>query len=246
MPKANRIPTRRGAILAHWPIFLALASVLGMAACTFLVPDDVVVLSLRPDAPTKNLGELGQGETLACDFILTNELPFPIEIMDVVRSCGGCTEVQVANPNLGPNDSTRLRAIWKTGSSRGAAGFQLWVVYKMPGGRFGDLPLRVEGFVAPDIDYSPAKVEFRQGRAESQLVMFRPGRLGSFELYHAYTNDRAFRAELQPDGRSVLVTFDPSAGTEASSLAVLSVDSSSRHEPTIRIPLVVGNGVVTD
>ena len=223
---------------------VALVCIAGSAVCAYLARPSVSPPTLEAVRPLCDVGEVGQGETKSVEFELVNHSSQPLEIKDVSTTCS-CTNVNLAKRVLAPSERVTLTADWRTGASRGKRATDLVVLFTPADGPPDRITLSVQGTVAPDVQYSPDRLDFDQEAAATKTVTFSPGRLATAAVKKARCTHRAFTATLAEGSNDVAVSFDP-AKWEVSddslppgSIGFLEVETTSPHEPICRIPLGV-------
>jgi hypothetical protein len=227
-----------------WLLAAAAACIAGSVVCAYLARPAAAPPGLDALRPTCDLGEIGQGETIAVEFELVNHFPRPVQIKDVLATCA-CTNVDWPKEPLGAGEKGVVKAQWRTGGTRGTRITDIAVLYDREGGGEGRTPLRIQGMVAPDLLYSPEWLDFERGTAATRKVIFRAGRLANGAAKTARCSHRAFTATLAEGSQEVVVTFDPSKWTvdddnlAPGSVGQVLVETTSPNEPVSQIPLIV-------
>jgi|SRR5665213_2855346 len=227
-----------------WLIALAAICISGSAVCAYLarpqVPRTLVAVNSLYE-----VGEVGQGETKTVEFELVNHFSGAVKIEKVDASCA-CTNVDFPRRALAPGEKVIVKADWRTGTARGKRVTDLTVFFKPEGEPAGQTQLRIQGIVAPDMLYSPEKLEFKKGVPASKAVFFTAGRMTDGELKKASCTHHAFTAALGKATNEVTVTYNPAKWTvdddnvPLGAIGLLQVETTSPHEPVCYLPLVVG------
>lgn len=93
-------------------------------------------LELAVDPPARDFGAVPAGQKLTNTFTLTNHTGSPVEIGDVVKSCG-CTDAAVDRKRLAAGESCELAVSWEPGGF-GQRAESVILTYRLgPAGPFG-------------------------------------------------------------------------------------------------------------
>ena len=201
---------------------------------------------LYADSPVRDVGEVGQFETVGAEYRIVNHFAHPIRVRDILAGCS-CADAQMEPRVLGPSESATLRLAWKTSNRRGPAAEDIRLVYAAEGSEhdYGMIAVRVRGIVVPDFVIEPEVLEFDPSGKGTASVRFKPGRVARVPRLLAAVPSQGVAAQVDPHGAVVHVTFDPAKpGWDASQLKV-SVQTDSLREPSVEVPIRVSRGVPT-
>lgn len=197
--------------------------------------------TVRVSRVVHDFGTVGQGDNVRGEFTLTNGYSEPIEIKTVLTGCS-CQIPVVSRKHLAPGQETKIEVVWLIGSRRGAVTYPLWVLHTIPNeptGADGRLELRMAANVIPDIEYAPTKLAFEGGRAATERVALIPGRLASFRVRFVYSNSQAFSVRHLEASNEIEVRYTPNGELDYGTGLHIAVETDSKHEPTMRIPISV-------
>jgi hypothetical protein len=193
---------------------------------------------LSAEPAVKDFGEIPQG-IYDAEFKLVNNASAPIKIKEIIKNCD-CADISMSSGEVLPTESVLLNCKWNTRGRRGPTATDLAVLYIKEGAaQSAFLRLRLQAKVTPDFWYSPEELKFTKNAPATLSVRFRPGQVSQLSLLKAYTNHRAFQATLRAEAPEVAVAFNPELWSGDRKAMELVVETSSRNEPTCRIPLLV-------
>lgn len=208
-----------------------------IAAAYFAVPKPELPPGLWPDRWAIDCGERSQGTTIRESVRLRNTYPVAVDVLELSKGCS-CSSTSVTRTAIGPSEETILNVEWGLGAARGEITETVGVLYRIGPGNFDLVDVHLKATVQPDIVYEPRSLVFEPGQQAVVTVRFRPGRLASFRLKEATTNQAAFSAHLDPDRQEVVVAYDPTVPGADGPNIWLSVECDSPNEPRMRIPLL--------
>lgn len=223
-------------MMRHWPLILILLFG-GIAVMSGYLARATPPQGLIADEAIHDFGQLTQGEFVSHAFKLRNTCGEPIQIKNVIKSCG-CSEVRPSKSELASSEGMEVETEWKIGASRGNSHVSIIVIYSLPDGNVFQTSLVLTADVLPDIRYEPVQLQF-DFQHTTQAIHFSPGQLASFVLSDVYCTHRAFRTRLLPTGTDLEVTLLPEFARDGLAQAYLVVQTTSIHEPWCRIPLEV-------
>ena len=224
-----------------------------------------VAKSLAVNSPTRegliaepaviDFGRLQQGDQKSIQFKLVNVGKSPVKIGDLSPGCS-FRYVTINTKHVPPGGAATLSLTWRVGTRRGdvteGMGFVYECVAPVEPGR-GDTPqvpmtaprvlqVAVRASVAPEIDYSPKRIEFTKGQAGTVVVRLSPGTRPDFTVSKVAATSRAFAPVYDAPKREVVVSYSPTSETDFGRGIQVSVVTDGVREPTLNIPVVIKPG----
>ena len=187
-----------------------------------------------------NFGDVGQGETLAHTFRLTNGWAEPIEIVQAQSSCSCTAAVDLVGRVVAPKAGLDIPLTLKTGSDDGPRTGTVTLYYRSVGATTPPLnyaEVRVAANVVPDYRVRPNLVDFGtvdHTGAITKVIRLRPERLPGVKIIRLDTSSDAFKARrvAAPVGSTdihIELTFSGRSLWKSGPLnATLFIDTDSR------------------
>lgn len=219
---------------------VGLLCLVGSVLCAFFALPGVPE-TLEAVPPLLQLGDLRQGQEVIGEFQLVNRFRHPLEIHKISESCG-CSAVELDSKVLHSGQQTKLKAIWRTGSSRGVRQVHIWLTYRVADEPLRTVELTMQGKVIPDCEYEPGELAFQEGVAEKKTIQVRPGLWPNPVIEQAYASHRAFQVDVIGE-REVHVAFDPAKWEYLGDLMpYLAMHTNCPHERILHIYIKVNKG----
>ena len=194
-----------------------------------------------------NFGDVGQGETLAHTFRLTNGWAEPIEIVQAQSSCSCTAAVDLVGRVVAPKAGLDIPLTLKTGSDDGPRTGTVTLYYRSVGATTPPLnyaEVRVAANVVPDYRVRPNLVDFGtvdHTGAITKVIRLRPERLPGVKIIRLDTSSDAFKARrvAAPVGSTdihIELTFSGRSLWKSGPLnATLFIDTDSRGAATAQV-----------
>lgn len=211
----------------------------GAAVYTAATEPSPIPQGVYAETPVLDFGELAQAEKVAGEFKLVNRHPVPITVLDVLAGCS-CTTAAPSVKEVPAGGAFAVLVNWSVGTRRGRLLDAVTVQYQTADGQTHLSEVGLTAQVKPDIEFTPAVLEFAADKPGTAVVKFTPGRMAVFRLQSAHTDQAGFRVTLDSAKAEVTVAFHPAAGwTGIGADPWLTVGTNSTREPHMRIPMSI-------
>jgi hypothetical protein len=143
-----------------------------ICACVVLaVASDPATAQLRADKPVVDLGEMRSGPRLTQTFLLRNDGPDAIDILELRPSCG-CALARVDAHFLKPRDQATVTVEINTLGQAGGAHAWKTLVHARQGEKAEELALEVRAQLITELTVEPAALTlFTEGTRSHEIVL---------------------------------------------------------------------------
>ncbi|MBX9580989.1 MAG: DUF1573 domain-containing protein [Gemmataceae bacterium] len=189
-------------------------------------------LTVTPAA--HDFGEVTSPDDLTARFEITNTYDQPAEVVSVMKGCS-CASAAVEPQTIPAGGTATLTVMWRVAGKHGRISETVVPVCKI-GDRTEHLRARVSARMVLPVEPDREVIELdRSKRPERVVFRARDGR--PFRLTGSGANHPSLATTIDPDGRSLTVTFDPSQpGWESGRLAVtVATDMAGAESVTIYV-----------
>ncbi|HZL37372.1 MAG TPA: DUF1573 domain-containing protein [Tepidisphaeraceae bacterium] len=174
------------------------------------------------------------------DYILTNGLPYPVEFLGIVKSCG-CTKAALDKKSLKPREQARLSCTFNLAGRAGDFATSLNVLYRKTGGTDKDtrgVICAAFATVDPIVRLSTEVLRFEAGKPSTQTIDVNI-RDGHSRITAVSVAQKAFSVSVNSDRKRITVKFDPSLWASANGTPALTIRTDCPNETNIRVALLV-------
>ena len=226
------------------PFAIFFAGSIASAVMFCIPPGELADLDVSP-ATTRDVGLVRQGAKATGEFRLTNRTSGPVHILQTAKTCG-CVQVALSKEEIAPNDFSDVAVTVESGDRRGDFSARVIVVYSGEDQKKArSLMLSLQARIDPDYDVTPEGLAFGGALPTVQRVTLRPRHIPRLTVTGATCNRRFIEAHVVPTASSaetvIQVTFRPADYYADAGAAAVLVDTDSRRQPTLQIPVEVAS-----
>jgi hypothetical protein len=191
-------------------------------------------LTVTPAA--HDFGEVTSPDDLTARFEIANTYDQPAEVVSVMKGCS-CAEAAVEPRTIPPGGTATLTVVWRVAGKQGRISEAVVPVCQV-GDRTEHLRVRVAARVVLPVEADREVIELdRSKRSERVVFRARDGR--QFRLTGAAANHPSLITAIDPDGRSLSVTFGPAQPGWESGRLSMTVATDVAGAEAVMVPVHV-------
>jgi len=180
-------------------------------------------------------------------YVLTNLGSSTVKFNRVEQNCG-CTKIALSPKLLQPNESVRVPCEFDLAGRRGsfATGFTVYYSVSDESGTEKTIRVGVRASVIPTVQLAPESIEFVDGTSAVKNISVTTMEADKVVFTRASPLHRAISANIGDHGKAISVEFDASKWLDGPGTLTLRLETSSRTEPVVPLPVRIVRSIAID